>query len=180
MWFILTLSHRSSSSVYSTILSRGSVSDSWYLSWVAMSCLFLRLSVCLSASVSPEHDRSSPNFCACVIYCSCSVLVWRRCDTLCISGLWMTSCLRIMGNTEACRYRCGEWRHCVVVRRLTPLLCRIGCAVSIRRRRAPSCKGYRGCELKDEFLSTTLVVQIDQSARFVYARTQTWIKWWLV
>jgi len=31
---------------------------------------------------------------------------------------------------EACLYRCSEWRHCVVVvRRLTPLLCCIGCVV---------------------------------------------------
>jgi len=28
------------------------------------------------------------------------------------------------------RYRCSEWRHCVVVRRLTSLLRHIGCVVS--------------------------------------------------
>ena len=29
-----------------------------------------------------------------------SVLLWRRCDTLCTSGLWMTSRLAVMGRTE--------------------------------------------------------------------------------
>jgi len=37
---------------------------------------------------------------------------------------------------EACRHRCGELRHCVVTRRLTPLLRRVGCVVS--QRRAPT------------------------------------------
>jgi len=45
--------------------------------------------------------------------------------------------LCIVGHTEAYRYRCSEWRHCVVVRRPTPLLRRIGCVVSYGRRRAP-------------------------------------------
>jgi len=52
-----------------------------------------------------------------------SVLLYRRCDTptLCTSGLWMASNLYIVGMSN-CRYRCSEWRHCVVVRRLTRLL----------------------------------------------------------
>ena len=35
-----------------------------------------------------------------------------------------------MGHVNACRYRCSEWCYCVVVRRLTPLLRRIGCVAS--------------------------------------------------
>ena len=33
-------------------------------------------------------------------------------------------------HMEACRYRCSEWRHCFVVRSLTPPLRRIGRVVS--------------------------------------------------
>jgi len=44
------------------------------------------LSVCLSASISPElHVRSSPNFMH-VIYVRSSVLLWGRCDKLRTSG----------------------------------------------------------------------------------------------
>jgi len=32
-----------------------------------------------------------------------------------IPVLWMTSYLHIMGQMEAYRYSCSEWRHCVVV-----------------------------------------------------------------
>jgi len=51
----------------------------------------MTVSVCLSASISPElHVRSSLIF-MCVNYVCGSVLLWRRCDTLCTSGLWITS-----------------------------------------------------------------------------------------
>jgi len=41
--------------------------------------------VCLSASISPElRIQSLQNCCAC--YGRGSVLLWRRCDTLCTSG----------------------------------------------------------------------------------------------
>ena len=44
------------------------------------------LSVCLSANIFPKlHDQSSSNFMH-VTYVGCSVLLWRRCDTLCTSG----------------------------------------------------------------------------------------------
>ena len=52
-------------------------------------CLSVCLRVCLSASAFPElYVRSSPNFCCRlhVIYDPGSVLLWRRCDRLCISG----------------------------------------------------------------------------------------------
>ena len=48
----------------------------------------------------------------------------------------MTSYLHIMGHMEACRYRCSEWRRCVVVHRLTPLPRRLVSSCP-RRRRAP-------------------------------------------
>ena len=53
--------------------------------------------VCLSAIMSSElHVRSSPNFlCMLPIYGRGSVPLWWRSDTLCTSGLWMTSCLLI-------------------------------------------------------------------------------------
>jgi len=56
----------------------------------------------------------------------------RRCDTSRTSVLWTTPHSHVMqGHLEARRYRCSEWRHCVVVRRITPLLRRIGCVVSL-------------------------------------------------
>ena len=59
-------------------------------------------SICLSASIILQvglHVQSSPNFCACYlcnIAVARSVLLWRSCDTLRTSGLWMTSYLLIM------------------------------------------------------------------------------------
>ena len=38
--------------------------------------------------------------------------------------------LHLMGHMQTCRYRRSELRHFVVVRRLTPLLRRIGCIMS--------------------------------------------------
>jgi len=40
------------------------------------------------------------------------------------------------GAMEECSCRCSEWRHCVVVRRITPLLRRIGWVMFHRRRTA--------------------------------------------
>ena len=64
------------------------------------------LSVCLSASISPElHVRSSLIFMH-VTYVRGSVLLWKR--TLCISRLWMTSYLHdITGHMHACRCNTG-------------------------------------------------------------------------
>jgi len=44
--------------------------------------------------------------------------------------LRMTSYSHTTDYVLARRYRCCEWRHCVVVRRLMPLLRRVGCVVS--------------------------------------------------
>ena len=50
-------------------------------------CLSVCLCVCLSSSISLELlDRSAENFCADPCGCG-SVLLGRRCDTLCTSGL---------------------------------------------------------------------------------------------
>ena len=82
--------------------------------------------------------------------CTCiAVLLWQRCDTLCISGLWMTSYLHVMDYMEVRRYRCRERSYCVVVRRLTPLLRSIGCLVcwttgGAQTRRVHCARGFGG------------------------------------
>ena len=53
-----------------------------------------------------------------------SVLPWRCCDMSCTSGLVDDV---IFAHNETYRHRCSDWRHCAVVRRITPLLHRIGC-----------------------------------------------------
>jgi len=76
--------------------------------------------VCLPASISPKlHVMAAARF-----FCGGVAI----CYVLPVP--WMTSYLLIVGHREACWYRCIEWRHCVVVRMLTPLLHRIGCVVS--------------------------------------------------
>jgi len=54
-------------------------------------CVFVSVFVCLSASIYPVlHFRSLPNFMHVIDVADCclcySVLLWRRCDTLCTSG----------------------------------------------------------------------------------------------
>ena len=68
-------------------------------------CLSVRLCVCLcvclSATISLEPlDRSARNFVrGSTVAVGGSVLLRRRCATLCTSGLWMTSRLAVMGAT---------------------------------------------------------------------------------
>ena len=60
--------------------------------------------------------------CIIITYGRDSVLLWQRCKILCTSGFMGDT---IFANSELCGecgYRCSEWRHSVVVRRLTPLL----------------------------------------------------------
>jgi len=59
-----------------------------------------------------------------------------------LGGLWMTSYLHITGHMKACGYCCSKWRHCVVVCRLTPLMCRIGCIVSRKMASAETRRGH--------------------------------------
>jgi len=66
-----------------------------------------------------------------VTYDRGSVLLCRR--TLCTSGFVDDVIFAHNGRHVGmliCRYRCSELSYCVVVRRLTPLLHRIGCVVS--------------------------------------------------
>ena len=61
---LYSLSHRSSSSVYSTILSRGSISDSWYLSSYRS-----RVARCDNHLSLPVHEaRRVPHY-GCVTQC---------------------------------------------------------------------------------------------------------------
>ena len=98
---------------------------------VGQQSIVMSVSVCLQAYLR-YHNPFFMNFCASFLHDRGLVLSWRRCDTLCslLPVLWMTSYLHIMGHMEACRYRCSELRHYVVVRRLTSLLRRLDCVVS--------------------------------------------------
>jgi len=64
--------------------------------------IVMTVSVCLSASISPELQSDLTDFCACYLhmYVRGLVLLWRRRDTLCTSGLWMTSYLRIQARSS--------------------------------------------------------------------------------
>ena len=81
-----------------------------------------------------EYGKTFPFY----LYGRGSVFIWRRCTTLCSlpTVLWIspryicTYINGVMDHVGAYRYRCSECRHCVVVRRLTPLLRRIRCVVS--------------------------------------------------
>ena len=89
--------------------------------------------LCLSASISPELNvRSSP-----VFLHKLPIAVTRSffggvaiCYVLPV--FWLTSDLHTMGHMQACRFRCGEWRYRVVVRRLTPPLRRTVCVLTYR------------------------------------------------
>ena len=63
----------------------------YYFALLRQRSIAIRLSVCLCANISLQLlDRSSPFF----VHIPCgrgSALLWRRCDTLCTSGFWMTS-----------------------------------------------------------------------------------------
>jgi len=108
----------------------------------------VRLSVCLSVSISPELHTSDPHQ-LCTRYLgpwlgrqavlgTLLVLEGRVLDTslwlgrplaACISGstIQMTSCLHVTGPMDARRR--SKRRHCVVVRRLTPLPRHTGCGL---------------------------------------------------
>ena len=110
--------------------------------WACLSvCLSVCVFACLSASISPElHVRSSPNsLCA-----RCSVLLWRRCDTLCTSGFTNDTIIctqQPYGHVDG--YRCSEWRHGVVVRR-PQRRCWVSLVVSRPRRWRTPRGGSRG------------------------------------
>ena len=64
-------------------------------------------------------------------------------DMLCISEFMDYVIYADNRHTEVCWYCCSEWRHCVVARRLTPLLRRIGCVVSWTTAGAETTRVYR-------------------------------------
>ena len=76
------------------------------------------VSVCLSASISLKYTSDLCQIFVHVTYCLGSLL-WRRCDTLCTSGLWMTSyqvsrlsvcCVCCVGYTSAlCKNGWTDW-----------------------------------------------------------------------
>ena len=101
-----------------TLLSRGKARS------IVMR-LFVCLSVCLSARITRKpHCRTSPNIYACYSCGRVSVLLWRRCDTLSTSVLWMASCFHTMGplgQNQARRYilkTVARWRYLLDVRKL--------------------------------------------------------------
>ena len=101
---------------------------SWKRVWWA--CLSVSLCVCLSTCISHNYMSNLQQF-LCMLplsvarsssggFVMCYPLqnmCWRFYDDV-IFALTMS-------RTEACRYRCCEWRHCVVVRWLTSLLRRV-------------------------------------------------------
>ena len=104
-----------------------------------------RVSLCVRVRVFVrEHisETTHPTFtslCACWPIPS-TVAHGNGCDTLCTSG-----CIDDVmgGHTRACQYRCSEWRHRVVVRRLTPPLRRIGRVLSQTTADAEAGQVYR-------------------------------------
>jgi len=56
------------------------------------------LCLCVREHISGTTRPIFANFFVLVTYGRDSVFLWRRCDTLCTSGLWMTSYLHIMGH----------------------------------------------------------------------------------
>jgi len=94
--------------------------------------IVMSVSVCPSASIS---ENACPNFHLHFLPVThdggsigASVLLWRRCG--CTSGFVDGVIFALVDHMEARWYRCGEWRHRVVVHKLTPLLRGIGCVVS--------------------------------------------------
>ena len=69
-------------------------------------CLFICLFVCLSTSISLElHVRSSQNVFVAVTHGHGSVLLWRRCDTLCTSDFMSDVMFSHYGQKQATQKR---------------------------------------------------------------------------
>jgi len=69
-------------------------------------------SLCLSASVSTERAPvpPSPHFCACYLWpwLGSPLATFRTSDTLCTSGLWMTSYLQTCQGPEMKMRECKD------------------------------------------------------------------------
>jgi len=106
------------------------------------------LSVCLPASIFPElglHSRRLPI--AHVTYSRGSVF---RFDMLCTSGV-VTD---VMGHTDW--YRCSEWRHYVVLRRLQRRCCVVFVVSYPRYRWMSQCTGCRSPGAEPAIFKMTL------------------------
>ena len=81
-------------------------------------CLSVCLFSCIHASQKP-HCWNLPNFYAYVNCGYCSFFIWRRCDTLCTSGMWMTTCFHttglwhIMRIHSVARGQHKSWIYCI-------------------------------------------------------------------
>jgi len=86
-------------------------------------CLSVYLSVCLSVRSQrlslKLHAQMSTNFCM-ALHVTCgrgAMLLWQQCDTLCTSGLWMTSFFYKLSEwaksetTRMFRIEFVTWRH---------------------------------------------------------------------
>ena len=104
---------------------------------MAPSCILLGLllqlaeycneSVCPRTYFMNHTSKLYQIVCAC---CSCGSFL--RCDTLCTSGFIDDVTFAHNGpngGMSILLHRCIERRHCVVVCRLTPLLCNIDCVI---------------------------------------------------
>ena len=108
-WWISTTSHSMNSTVLLVTLPRYGCGVLWSTRlFVCMSvCLLVYLSVCehISGTARPIFTK----FCVQIPCIGGSVLLQRRCATLCTSGLWMMSRLAVMGATPA---RVGSTQCC--------------------------------------------------------------------
>jgi len=103
-----------------------------FMRWSCLSVCFVCLFVCPSvrAHISGSTCPIFSNFQMHVTCGHGSVLLYQRYGILRTSGFANDVIFAQSGRMETCRYRCSEWRHCVVVRRLTSPLRRIGCVGS--------------------------------------------------
>jgi len=86
-------------------------------------CSFVCLSVCLSVCerISGTTCPIFTKFLYMLPRAVARLSSGRRCDTSCTCTFGFMHddvILHIMDHIETCRYRCSEWRHCVVVRRI--------------------------------------------------------------
>ena len=91
-------------------------------------CLFVYLRVCLSVRSHIPNTRCL-NFTKFSVHISSdrgSVVLWRQCNTLCTSGLWMTSCFRIIGQIRTQTWSLRRSELLAVTRQATLLNCAPG------------------------------------------------------
>ena len=133
-------------------------------------CQFVRVRVFVREHISETTRPTFTSLCARWPIPS-TVAHGNGCDTLCTSG-----CIDDVmgGHTRACQYRCSEWRHRVVVRRLTPPLRRIGRVLSQTTADAEAGQVYRaGLGLKISRYVTGRVEYEEQISLFAQLHAQS-------